>query len=292
MRGVAAVAFALLLAAAVPLGAQETPRVVRKLDFQGNKAISDEVLASAIATTNSSWFARAFLIRSLGLGEKRYFDEQEFKRDGVRLQVLYRRSGYPHVEIDTVVRRTPDNVYITFRIKEGEPIRVTSLSITGLDTLPEKIRRETLVDPPLQTGDPFNRFIMQATADTITRRLKDRGRPAARVFTSFEANKEAETAAVTFDVVPGKNGVIGTVDVVGANRIVLTQTYRTPRDVRLTARTQFFLGRGTAVRSSLRVRARTRRTSPGRFVSTHHVSSTSLLWRRVARSAKVCQMSA
>ncbi|MGH7515014.1 MAG: BamA/OMP85 family outer membrane protein [Gemmatimonadales bacterium] len=219
MRGVAAVAFALLLAAAVPLGAQETPRVVRKLDFQGNKAISDEVLASAIATTNSSWFARAFLIRSLGLGEKRYFDEQEFKRDVVRLQVLYRRSGYPHVEIDTVVRRTPENVFITFRIKEGEPIRVTSLSITGLDTLPEKIRRETLVDLPLQTGDPFNRFIMQATADTITRRLKDRGRPAARVFTSFEANKEAETAAVTFDVVPGKNGVIGSVDVVGTSRI-------------------------------------------------------------------------
>ena len=162
---------------------------------------------------------RAFLIRSLGLGEKRYFDEQEFKRDVVRLQVLYRRSGYPHVEIDTLVRRTPENVYLSFRIREGEPIRVTSLSITGLDTLPEKVRRETLVDLPLQTGDPFNRFIMQATADTVTRRLKDRGRPAARVFTSFETNKEAETAAVTFDAVPGKNAAIGTVNVVGVSRI-------------------------------------------------------------------------
>ena len=148
----------MLVATAVPLGAQETPRVVRKLDFQGNKAIRDEGLASAIATTNSSWFARAFLIRSVGLGEKRYFDEQEFKRDVVRLQVLYRRSGYPHVEIDTVMRRTPENVYITFRIKEGEPIRVISLSITGLDTLPEKIRRETLVDPPLQTRRPVQPF--------------------------------------------------------------------------------------------------------------------------------------
>ena len=31
------------------------------------------------------------------------------------------------------------------------------------------------MDLPLRAGDPFNRFIMQATADTITRRLKDRG---------------------------------------------------------------------------------------------------------------------
>ena len=219
MRGVAAVACAWFLAAAVQLAAQEQPRVVRKLDFDGNSAIPDEVLASAIATTNSSWFARAFLIRSLGLGEKRYFDEQEFKRDVVRLEVLYRRSGYPHVEVDTTVRRTPENVYIVFRIKEGEPIRVTSLTITGLDSLPDKVRGETLVDLPLHTGDPFNRYVMQATADTLTRRLRDRARPSARVFTSFETNKDAETATVTFDAVPGDSAVIGTVNVVGTSRI-------------------------------------------------------------------------
>jgi outer membrane protein assembly complex protein YaeT len=216
---VAATACAWFLAAAVQLAAQDQPRVVRKLDFDGNSAIPDEVLASAIATTNSSWFARAFLIRSLGLGEKRYFDEQEFKRDVVRLEVLYRRSGYPHVEVDTAVRRTRENVYIAFRIKEGEPIRVTTLTLTGLDTLPERLRQETLVDLPLQAGDPFNRFVMQATADTITRRLRDRARPSARVFTSFETNKEAETASVTFDAVPGDSAVIGSVNVVGTNRI-------------------------------------------------------------------------
>jgi outer membrane protein insertion porin family len=219
VRGVAAVACAWFLAAAVQLAAQEQPRVVRKLDFDGNSAIPDEVLASAIATTNSSWFARAFLIRSLGLGEKRYFDEQEFKRDVVRLVVLYRRSGYPHVEVDTLVRRTPENVSIAFRIKEGEPIRVTTLTITGIDTLPERVRRETLVDLPLHAGDPFNRFVMQATADTLTRRLRDRARPSARVFTSFETNKDAETADVTFDAVPGDSALIGSVNVVGTNRI-------------------------------------------------------------------------
>ena len=219
MRGVAAVALALLLAAAAPLGAQEPQRVVRQLKFEGNKAIAGEVLASAIATTNSSWFARAFLFRWLGLGEKRYFDETEFKRDVVRLEVLYRRSGYPHVQIDTIVRRTPTDVYITFRIREGPPIRVTDLTVTGLDTLPEEMREEVLVDLPLRVGDPFNRYIMQASADTITRRLRDRGYPSARVFTGFEVDRKAETAKVTFDVAPGKRAVIGQVAVEGTKRI-------------------------------------------------------------------------
>jgi outer membrane protein assembly factor BamA len=213
------VALALLLAAAGPAGAQEPARVVRRLAFEGNSALSDEFLASAIATTNSSWFARAFVFRWLGLGEKRYFDEQEFKRDVVRLEVLYRRSGYPHAQTDTVVRRTPTDVYITFRIKEGEPIRVTRLQVLGLDTLPTVVRAQTLVDLPLQQADPFNRFIMQATADTIARRLRDRGYPSARVFTSFESNRETETAAITFEAAPGRRARIGEVSVVGTNRI-------------------------------------------------------------------------
>jgi outer membrane protein assembly factor BamA len=215
------VALALLLAAAAaaPAPAQEPQLVVRQVKFEGNKAITDEVLASAIATTQSSWFARAFLVRSLGLGEKRYFDEQEFKRDVVRLVVLYRRSGYPHVQVDTVVRRTAEDVYITFRIKEGEPIRVTGLTVNGLDSLPAKVRQEVLVDLPLREGDPFNRFVMQASADTITRRLRDRGYPSARVFTSFETNRETETAVVAFDAAPGKRAVIGEVAVTGTSRI-------------------------------------------------------------------------
>ena len=219
MRGGAAVALALLLAAAGRAGAQEPARVVRQLAFEGNSALSDEFLASAIATTNSSWFARAFLFRWLGLGEKRYFDAQEFKRDVVRLEVLYRRSGYPHAQTDTTVRRTPTDVYITFRIKEGAPIRVTRLQVVGLDSLPGPVRQQTLVDLPLHQTDPFNRFIMQATADTIARRLRDRGYPSARVFTSFESNRETETAAVTFEAAPGRRAAIGEVSVVGTNRI-------------------------------------------------------------------------
>ena len=108
-----------ILLVAPPLAAQETQLVIRQLDFRGNEAISDEVLASAIATTNSSWFARAGLFRWIGLGAKREFDPQEFRRDVVRLGVLYKRSGYYEAVIDTLIRRTPEDVYITINITEG-----------------------------------------------------------------------------------------------------------------------------------------------------------------------------
>jgi outer membrane protein insertion porin family len=72
---------------------------------------------------------------------------------------------------------------------------------------------------PLQVGDPFNRFAMQATADSITRRLRDRGYPSARVFSAFEADKEAKTASVTLDAEPDGRAVIGGVRVIGTQRV-------------------------------------------------------------------------
>jgi outer membrane protein insertion porin family len=218
LAGLALLFFA-LLSSSKAMAQQPGQRVVRQLSFEGNRAIPDEVLAAAIVTTNSSWFARAFFFRWLGLGAKRYFDEEEFRRDVVRLSVLYKRSGYPDAVIDTLVRRAPQDVYITFKIHEGDPIRVTTLTITGLDSVAPRARKGVLLDLPLQVGDPFNRFAMQATADSITRRLRDRGYPSARVFTAFEADKEAKTAAVTLEADPDGAAHIGRINVVGAHRV-------------------------------------------------------------------------
>ena len=53
--------------------------------------------------------------------------------------------------------------------------------------------------------------------------------------------------------------------VLSRRRIRLVQTYRTPRDVRLTRRTLFYVGPAFAATARVRARARTRRTAPGRF---------------------------
>ena len=53
--------------------------------------------------------------------------------------------------------------------------------------------------------------------------------------------------------------------VLGRRRIRLTQTYRTPRDVRLRKPTLFYVGSAAAVSAPVRARARTERLRRGRF---------------------------
>jgi outer membrane protein insertion porin family len=216
-------------AATAVLPAQEQERVVRGLSFVGNKALDDYTLESAIATTKSSWWARFPVIRSLGLGEKRYFNEVEFRRDVVRLILLYRQSGYMNSVVDTAVRRLPRDVYITFRIHEGDPVRVARIDVKGVDSIFDvaKLKR----DLPLQVGDPFNRFLMQASADTIVARLRNDGYPYAEVLRNFDSEAGLLKAEVELDVQPGPHMRIGEVSIRGL-RDVDTATVRRVTSVR------------------------------------------------------------
>src|SRR5205807_9054143 len=73
--------------AAAPLAAQQE-WVVRGLAFDGNRAIDDYTLRSAIATSSCSVFASVWLLRWLGPGAKRYFHELELRRAVLLLLLL------------------------------------------------------------------------------------------------------------------------------------------------------------------------------------------------------------
>jgi outer membrane protein assembly complex protein YaeT len=211
---------AVAAAAPVTLAAQqEQPRVVRGLSFEGNHAVDDYTLGAAIATSNSSWFARALFIRSLGLGEKRSFNELEFRRDVIRLLLLYRQSGYVNAVVDTLVRREDGDVYITFRIYEGEPVRLTRLDVTGVDSVAGVDVAALKRALPLQVGAPFNRFLLRASADTIVSRLRNRGYPFAQVLRSFDMDAAALTAEATLEAMPGARMRIGAVVISGASQV-------------------------------------------------------------------------
>ena len=219
MRALAALLLVALSAAApLPLAAQQEPqRVVRDLSFEGNHALDDYTLRTAISTSSSSWFARAFLIRYFGLGEKRYFNELEFRRDVIRLLLLYRQSGYMNVVVDTLVRREDRDVYVTFRIYEGDPVRLTKLEITGFDSIGSVADLKRSL--PLQVGDPFNRFLFQASADTIVSRLRNHGYPFGDVLRSFDVDVAGLTAQAVLEAVPGPRMRIGEVVITGADQV-------------------------------------------------------------------------
>ncbi len=214
-----ALAGAFAVAAVVPSRAvaQDTLRVIRSLKFTGNKSIDKTTLSVAIGTTNSSWFARNVMVRWIGLGEKRYLDETELRRDVLRIILLYRQSGFLEVKVDTAVARDPKYAWITFKITEGPPIVVTSFTVNGVDTLPDPAKLTQ--DLPLRVGKPFNRFLFQASADSILRRLRDLGYPSADVLRNFTVDKVARTAVASLDVLPGRFAVFGGVTVVGSGHV-------------------------------------------------------------------------
>src|SRR6185312_1456883 len=162
-----------------PAQGQLEPLVVRHVSFRGNHGVDPLVLAASIATTQSSLFARSSLLRWIGLGDKRYFNQREFVTDVYRLQVVFKRSGYPDVKVDTVVKRMPGAVDVTFKITEGRPNRLASLEVVGLDSVdtPSLIRQ----DLPIVAGDVASDYKLHETADTITFRLWNHGYPNATV---------------------------------------------------------------------------------------------------------------
>jgi outer membrane protein assembly factor BamA len=211
------VALFVAVAAAAPLAAQQEQRVVRGLSFQGNHAIDAYTLRTAIATTRSSAFARLWWLRWMHLGEKKYLSEVEFRRDVLRVLLLFRRSGYVNVVVDTIVQRRVRDAFITFRIREGDPVRLKRLDIVGADSLFNVPRLKK--DLALQVGGPFSRFLLQASADTIVGRLNNRGYPYAQVLRNFDEDDAALSAGATFEVVPGPRVRIGEVVILGLNRV-------------------------------------------------------------------------
>ncbi|HYR99069.1 MAG TPA: BamA/TamA family outer membrane protein [Gemmatimonadales bacterium] len=205
--------------AAAPLAAQQDQqRVVRGLSFEGNHAIEDYTLSSAIATTNSSAFATRWYLRWIPwLGEKRYFNELEFRRDVIRLLLLYRQSGYMNAVIDTLVRREGRDVYLKVRIYEGDPVRLARLEILGVDSILDVRRLKH--DVPLQEGDPFNRALFQASADTVVSRLKNLGYPYAEILRNYDVDVAALRAVATLEALPGSRMRVGQVLITGAEKV-------------------------------------------------------------------------
>lgn len=169
-------------ASARPAHGQLELLVVRHVNFQGNHGVDPLTLAASIATTQSSLFVRNGLLRAITfgkLGEKRYFNQYEFTRDMYRLQVVFKRSGYPDVRVDTVVKRMAGAVDVIFKITEGQPNRLASLDVVGVDSVdtPSQMRQ----DLPIVAGDVASDYKLHETADTIAFRLWNHGYPSATV---------------------------------------------------------------------------------------------------------------
>ncbi len=98
-----------------------------------------------------------------------------------------------------------------FRIHEGKPILIDSLTLVGLDSLPPKDRRRIEHSLPVRRGSRFDKYAIDATVDTLTMRLRNSGFPYAEVLKRDSSDYETHTATVRFVLAAGSLAHIGRV---------------------------------------------------------------------------------
>jgi outer membrane protein assembly factor BamA len=190
--------------AAQDFSCERGDRELRALRFAGHREFTTLELLAAVATLPSSRGRLPLL------GQRRCLDPAELARDVQRLEVLYRRRGYPEVRVDTLVDTVrADLVDVTFGIVEGPPMRVATLAVRGLDGVDEA---SAIVEAfPLRAGGLFDRVALEAGRDSIVRQLRNAGWAGAEALLAYTTDERARAAEVEVLAVPGTRARIGTV---------------------------------------------------------------------------------
>ncbi len=221
-----AAAFALTLAAlgpsAAPVAAQFNDPLITSVAFEGNAAFTGDELRLRILTRQTEcrsfilapfcWFGAEFAkdfsyLRRLALPE-----------DAARLRLYYGRRGYRQAAVDTALVYSDDSasVAITFRIAENEPVRVTSLELSGLEDLPPEVGQGLRT----RLGATLDQVALDADRDTLQERLWNRGHAHAEVFVgSFIPAANPTEAEVTLEAFPGPIARFGEISVEGTQEL-------------------------------------------------------------------------
>jgi outer membrane protein insertion porin family/translocation and assembly module TamA len=198
------------------------PEVV-DLRFEGNFTFSDNAIGAAIVTRETecrSVVLQITLFCPLGADfawDRRYLSPRIFAEDYVRVHLFYRQRGYREVQVDTVLTRpTETTVEIGFRVTEGEPHRIVSLDVLGVESIPDP---DIVADLPIGEGDRLDLVVLNMARDTLTQRLQNQGYPHAEVLQNIFIPAGTHDAEVELDVYTGPLSRIGEIDIVGNEEV-------------------------------------------------------------------------
>jgi translocation and assembly module TamA len=204
--GTAAWAAILVIAAGGCAHRDKPAKVVRKLDIEGNHAVSDRTIKKKILTAKTGWWPFA---------REQPFDSVAWDTDLERVERLYESKGYYQVEVQGDVATKPDqrDVALAINVREGQPTKVASLTIRGLEPLPKNDREHALAGLPLEPGTVFEEPRWEALKAQIQGRLRDEGYMTVEVRGEARVDVATHEASLTVDVTPGARYRFGEITV-------------------------------------------------------------------------------
>src|SRR5688500_14004475 len=192
---------------------QEGGVKVRRLQFEGLKAVEPGQLKSVLATAASS---------KLPWGEKRYFSREQFEADLKRIAAFYHDRGFPDARVasfDAKLSADQSSVDILLNISEGEPVVAERVELVGFDGLAANRRTRLNARLPLKPGQPMDRALMQASRETALDELKDQGYPYASVRLTDGAGSGDRKRILTLAADPGPIAHHGPLEIQGNSSI-------------------------------------------------------------------------
>ena len=180
-------------------------------------------LERSIATSESEcksllWLPLCMVSRSPTLWDRHYLDEDEFRRDVLRVLVFYWRRGYREAQVDTAVTRIAEGrVRVVFDIKEGPPTIIGSLRVDYDSTLFNQRRIQKLA--LLRAGDPLNLVVLDTMRMGYQLALWDKGYADAQIDTIISVNTQQRRADVTLKLTSNWPTKVGTITVRGNNKV-------------------------------------------------------------------------
>ena len=186
---------------ALALDIKEGPRsAISKIEIDGNHGLSDSKIKAEMETKRDSLFTSGIP------------DAKILENDLGRIGNLYRREGFPDVQVGTPEESENANHYHTIKIpvQEGERVRISSVEFLGLKTLLEKKARKIL---KWGQGKPYNPIGIDTDKEKLLVELASHGQPHAQA--KAQIRREGNQVALIYDIDEGTAVQNGKILVVG-----------------------------------------------------------------------------
>ena len=189
-------AAALVLAAGCATGEKRDAPQVHSVRIEGARQVEEGDIKKHLLTTENSW---------VPFSRRQYFDEDAWNTDLRRIEKFYRAQGFYQAKVTGAEVRPhgEDEVDAVATVEEGEPTHITSVTVQGLDDLPEEDRKRLLDQVKLKVGQVFIVERWDGLKEQLLHTLLEEGYAAATVQGEVKVGLDTHAAEVTVSIEHG-----------------------------------------------------------------------------------------
>ncbi len=216
------IAFSLLtvFCSCILLSAQENYEV-RQVNFNGNKALDDDVLLEGMAIKEVSYLEKLITKKEPSL-----FSRELIELDVQRVIRIYQSEGFLDVKANLRPLKLNDKketVRITIDIEEGEPVKVDSISVKttekaariDMDSLIRKTSRKLI----LSKGEQFRDQSLNTDVQLIRDAYRNLGYAYSAAGYELDLQHEQRITSISYSVTPGPECSFGETSISGNKHV-------------------------------------------------------------------------